>query len=226
LPYIILETIKTIIVSVREIAMQEEKEKIYQFAVDKFLREGFYKTTMDDLASQLRMSKKTIYKYFSSKEVLVKEVVFSFLSARAEQIKAIVDADDNAVIKFFKLVEYLGSIIIKFSDRWISDIQLYTPDLWKEIDKFRAKMMYANLMKIIRQGINEGYFVDKPAEIIVTIFVSSVRAVVNPDFIMNNKFSVSTALDSTLEILMNGIMTEKGKKIFNRLKAEKINEPD
>jgi len=226
LSYIILETIKTIIVSVREIAMQEEKEKIYQFAVDKFLREGFYKTTMDDLASQLRMSKKTIYKYFSSKEVLVKEVVFSFLSARAEQIKAIVDADDNAVIKFFKLVEYLGSIIIKFSDRWISDIQLYTPDLWKEIDKFRAKMMYANLMKIIRQGINEGYFVDKPAEIIVTIFVSSVRAVVNPDFIMNNKFSVSTALDSTLEILMNGIMTEKGKKIFNRLKAEKINEPD
>jgi len=221
-----LETIKTIIVSVREIAMQEEKEKIYQFAVDKFLREGFYKTTMDDLASQLRMSKKTIYKYFSSKEVLVKEVVFSFLSARAEQIKAIVDADDNAVIKFFKLVEYLGSIIIKFSDRWISDIQLYTPDLWKEIDKFRAKMMYANLMKIIRQGINEGYFVDKSAEIIVTIFVSSVRAVVNPDFIMNNKFSVSTALDSTLEILMNGIMTEKGKKIFNRLKAEKINEPD
>ncbi len=206
--------------------MQEEKEKIYQFAVDKFLREGFYKTTMDDLASQLRMSKKTIYKYFSSKEVLVKEVVFSFLSARAEQIKAIVDADDNAVIKFFKLVEYLGSIIIKFSDRWISDIQLYTPDLWKEIDKFRAKMMYANLMKIIRQGINEEYFVDKSAEIIVTIFVSSVRAVVNPDFIMNNKFSVSTALDSTLEILMNGIMTEKGKKIFNRLKAEKINEPD
>jgi len=226
LSYVILETIKTIIVSVREIAMQEEKEKIYQFAVDKFLREGFYKTTMDDLASQLRMSKKTIYKYFSSKEVLVKEVVFSFLSARAEQIKAIVDADDNAVIKFFKLVEYLGSIIIKFSDRWISDIQLYTPDLWKEIDKFRAKMMYANLMKIIRQGINEGYFVDKSAEIIVTIFVSSVRAVVNPDFIMNNKFSVSTALDSTLEILMNGIMTEKGKKIFNRLKAEKINEPD
>jgi len=226
LSYIILETIKTIIVSVREIAMQEEKEKIYQFAVDKFLREGFYKTTMDDLASQLRMSKKTIYKYFSSKEVLVKEVVFSFLSARAEQIKAIVDADDNAVIKFFKLVEYLGSIIIKFSDRWISDIQLYTPDLWKEIDKFRAKMMYANLMKIIRQGINEEYFVDKSAEIIVTIFVSSVRAVVNPDFIMNNKFSVSTALDSTLEILMNGIMTEKGKKIFNRLKAEKINEPD
>jgi AcrR family transcriptional regulator len=221
-----LETKKTIIVSIREIHMEEEKERIYNYAVDKFLREGFYKTTMDDIASQLRMSKKTIYKYFSSKEDLVKEVIFSFLSSRAEQIKAIVDADDNAVIKFFKLGEYLGGMIMKFSDRWISDIQMYTPDLWKEIDKFRTKMMYANLMKIIRQGINEGYFIDKSAEIIVTVFVSTVRAVVNPDFIMNNKFSVSTALETTLEILMNGIMTEKGKKIFNILKSEKINESD
>jgi len=206
--------------------MEEEKQKIFEFAIDKFLREGFYKTTMDDFASQLRISKKTIYKYFSSKDELVKEVIFSFLSSRAAQIKAIVDSDENAVSKFFKLVEYLGSMIIKFSDKWIYDIQQYTPALWKEIDKFRAKMMYANLMKIIRQGINEGYFVDKPPEIVVTIFVSSVRGTVNPDFIMNNKFSVVTALDTTLEILMNGIMSDKGKKIFGRLKAEKINEPD
>lgn len=204
--------------------MDEEKQKIFEFAIDKFLREGFYKTTMDDLASQLRMSKKTIYKYFSSKDELVKEVIFTFLSLRAAHIKVIVDSDENAVSKFFKLVEYLGTMIIKFSDKWISDIQLYTPDLWKEIDKFRVKMMYANLMKIIRQGINEGYFIDKPAEIVVTIFVSSLRGTVNPDFIMNNKFSLSESLETTLEILMNGIMTDKGKKIFGRLKAEKINE--
>jgi AcrR family transcriptional regulator len=204
--------------------MDDEKVKIHNYAIDIFLKEGFYKTTMDDLASQLRISKKTIYKYFPSKETLVKEVIFSFLSSRAEEIKVIVDSQENAVVKFFSLGEYLGSMIIKFSDRWLSDIQMHTPDLWKEIDKFRIKMMHANLMKIIRQGINEGYFIDKPPEITVTVFVNSVRAVVNPEFIMNNRFSVSNALETTLDILMNGIMTEKGKKIFNRLKSENINE--
>ncbi|HVO75303.1 MAG TPA: TetR/AcrR family transcriptional regulator [Ignavibacteriaceae bacterium] len=204
--------------------MEEEKQKIFEFALDKFLKEGFYKITMDDLASQLRMSKKTIYKYFPSKDELVKETIFDFLSSRADQIKAIVDSDENAVNKFFNLVEFLGNMIIKFSDKWISDIQLYTPELWKEIDKFRVKMMYANLMKIIRQGIDEGYFIDKPEEIVVTIFVSSLRGTVNPDFILNNKFSLSESLETTLEILMKGIMTDKGKKIFSRLKAEKINE--
>jgi len=204
--------------------MEEEKQRIYEFAIEKFLREGFYKTTMDDIADQLRMSKKTIYKYFPSKEELVKAVAFDFIHSRVKQIKEIIDTDSDAVEKFFKLVEYLSSVLIKFSDRWISDIQLYLPYLWKEIDNFRAKVMYANLMKIIQQGKNEGYFVDKPAEIIVTIFVSSIRGIVNPDFIMNNRFSITTALETTLEILMNGIMTDKGKKIFARLKAEKINE--
>jgi AcrR family transcriptional regulator len=204
--------------------MEEEKQKIFNFAIDKFLREGFYKITMDDLASQLRISKKTIYKYFPSKDELVKEVIFTFLSSRAAHIKVIVDSGENAVSKFFKLVEYLGSMIIKFSDKWISDIQQYAPALWKEIDQFRIKMMYANLMKIIRQGIIEGYFIDKPPEIVVTIFVSSLRGTVNPDFIMNNKFSLSESLETTLEILMNGIMTDKGKKVFGRLKAEKVNE--
>jgi AcrR family transcriptional regulator len=219
-----LETEKTILVSKGIKKLDEEKQKIFEYAIDKFLREGFYRTTMDDLASQLRISKKTIYKYFPSKEELVKEVIFTFLSSRAEQIQSIVDSDENAVTKFFRTVEFLGGMIIKFSDRWISDIRMYTPLLWKEIDKFRTKMMSANLMKIIRQGITEGYFVDKPPEIVVTIFISAVRGTVNPEFIMNNKFSVSNALDTTLEILMNGIMTEKGKKIFSRLKTEKVNE--
>ena len=198
--------------------MEDEKQKILEFAIDKFLREGFYKTTMDDIASQLRMSKKTIYKYFPSKEELVKEVAFEFINKRIEQIKTIIESKFDSVTKFFKLIEYLSTFIIKFSDRWIADIQLYTPSVWKEIDNIRAKMMYANLMKIIQQGKEEGYFVDKPAEIIVTIFVSSIRGTVNPDFIMNNKFSISTALETTFEILMNGIMTEKGKKIFAKLK--------
>ncbi len=44
--------------------MNEEKEKIIEFAAQKFMDGGFYKTTMDDLAAKLRISKKTIYKNF------------------------------------------------------------------------------------------------------------------------------------------------------------------
>jgi AcrR family transcriptional regulator len=204
--------------------MEKEKQKILEFAQEKYLREGFYKITMDELANQLKMSKKTIYKYFPSKENLVKEVTFGFITNRAKEIKTIVEGDFDAVTKFFKLIGHLSNVIVKVSERWTSDVQLFTPSLWKEIDKFRAKIMFANIIKIIQQGITEGYFVNQPPEIIVTIFVSSIRGIVNPEFIMNNKFSVRTALVTTSEILMNGIMTEKGKKVFKLLKSEQLNE--
>ena len=98
------------------------------------------------------------------------------------------------------------------------------PDLWKDIDTFRTKMMMLNIGKIIEQGKIEGVFIDKPSAIITSIFTSSVRGIINPEFIMNNKFSVKTALEETIEIVMNGIITGKGKKIFNLLTSEQSNE--
>ena len=54
-----------------------EQDKIFSYAKSLFLKEGFYKITMDNLASGLKVSKKTIYKYFGSKELLVESIVES-----------------------------------------------------------------------------------------------------------------------------------------------------
>jgi AcrR family transcriptional regulator len=199
--------------------MDTDKEKILKFSQEYFLHNGFYKTSMDEIASSLRMSKKTIYKYFSSKDDLLKETIFNFIELHAGNIKIIVEADDDAVYKFFRMTEYLANLIQNFKDKFISDIQNYAPGLWKEIDNFRTRMMTKNLNIIIQQGKNEGVFADHPSEIIVTVFISSIRGIVNPDFIMNNRFSVKSALEATIDILMNGIMTEKGKKIFRKIKS-------
>ena len=56
----------------------EIKDKIVELGEEKFFREGFYKTRMDDVAIELRMSKKTIYKYFPTKTDLVMEVAHHF----------------------------------------------------------------------------------------------------------------------------------------------------
>jgi len=79
--------------------MNEEKEKIISFASQKFIREGFYKTTMDEIASEMRMSKKTIYKNFSSKEELVKAVAKNFFDENVSKIDEVLKIQCNAVEK-------------------------------------------------------------------------------------------------------------------------------
>ena len=170
------------------------------------------------------MSKKTIYKYFPAKEDLVRATVSEFLNFHKDRISEIINENSNAVTKLHKIFIYLGEIISSVNEKYINDVQSHMPDLWKDIDTFRTKMMTINIGKIIEQGKKEGVFIDKTSSIITGVFISSVRGVINPEFIMNNKFSIKSALDETIEIIMNGIMTSKGKKDFNKLKSELINE--
>lgn len=201
-----------------------EKQKIINFCRDYFLEYGFYKTTMDEIAAQLRMSKKTIYKYFSTKEDLVREVIIGFLQFHKINIDKIINEKSNAVTKLNEVFIYLGKMISRINEKFITDIQFHTPDLWKEVDTFRTKMMSINIGKIIEQGKKEGVFINKNSAIIVGVFISSVRGVINPEFIMNSKFSLQMALDETIEIIINGITTDKGKKAFQLLKSEQSNE--
>jgi hypothetical protein len=96
------------------------------------------------------------------------------------------------------------------------DIRIHLPVIWEKIDSFRTKKMNAAFSQLIEQGKKESLFTDKPSEIILTIFIASLRAIVNPDFLYYNKFSYKEAVQITIEILFNGILTEKGKKLFNK----------
>ena len=197
--------------------MNEEKQKILDESTKVFMREGFYKTPMDEIARQLKISKKTIYKYFDSKEILVKEVVHNFLLSNKSIIQDILNSDDNAVTKAFNLFQHLGKLLLSISNRWLEDIQGHYQGLWKEIDEFRTKMMLANITRLINQGKKEGFIVDYPTDIIVMIFVSSVRGIINPDFIIQRKLERESIMKPTISLLMNAILTDSGKELFNKL---------
>lgn len=198
--------------------MNEEKEKILNFALEKFLSEGFYKTSMDELASGIHVSKKTIYKHFPSKRKLVKEVSQSLVSKNHLIILEKVYSNKNSVEKLFNIMQHVGKILMKVSPQMLHDLQMHIPNIWKQIDEFRTKKMSAFLREIFEQGKKEKNFINENTDLLITVFISSVRGVVNPEFAALNKVSMQAALEATIEILLNGILTNKGKKIFNKLK--------
>ena len=192
----------------------EEKIKIVQYARSRYLKEGFYKTSMSSLAAEMQMSKKTIYKHFPTKESLVEEVVFDFMNFIRENIDEIFSAKKNAISKVAGFVILMGKISTQISENWLKDLRLHMPELWAKVDAFRTQKMTAEITSVITQGKKEKLFLDYPNEIIVTMFVSSIRAIVNPDFLLTHTISYNQAAQTCIEILLNGVLTEKGKKIF------------
>ncbi len=203
----------------------DEKQRILTAAEEKFLCEGsLYKMTMDELATQLRMSKKTIYKHFPSKEILIKEMVENFTERIRNQIEPMLQTEDNAVIKFKNLFTILGSIASRVSDQWLIDLRTYYPNIWNYIDEFRQRMVTKNISEVIEQGKQEGLIADIPSQIIINVFLGAVRTVVAPDFVLNNNFSLHQAMYFTLKIFINGILTEKGRTLYKNSTVENESE--
>lgn len=197
-----------------------EKDKIIKFAQQKFFTEGFYKTTMDEISRELQMSKKTIYKYFPSKEKLVEEITDEMLNNANCEIEAIIDSPDSVVIKLVKMLNRYMTNVSRFSERWYRDLQVHTPHIWKRIEILREEKIVRGSKKLIEQGKREKLIEHYPAEIIIASFISTIRTIMNPDFILANRFSMQQAFKFTFELLLNGILTPQGKELYVKTKQQ------
>lgn len=191
-----------------------DKEKILNYAHTKFITEGFYKTSMDEISREMQVSKKTIYKFFPSKDLLLEEICDFRINTVNTKIEEIVDSDSNVVTKFIQLLEMNKKMMSACSEKWFRDLHLHAPHLLKKFDELRAEKIFHVLSKLLEQGKNEKLIEDYPARVLITAFSSAIEAVTNPDFILNNKFTVHDAFIITSEIFMNGFLTPLGKERY------------
>lgn len=203
-----------------DIKATEEKEKILNYSRNKFHREGFYKTSMDEISSELHISKKTIYKYFPSKEKLLEEICSGTSCDIANRLDNIVDGNDNVVIKFVRILNFHSNFSRNISDKWLRDLSIHAPDIKKNIDEKKNERINKVVEKLLEQGKKEKLIEDYPSKLIILAFNSSLTSALNSDFLINNNFSMHDAFRITYEMLLNGILTEKGKIQFYKTKTD------
>lgn len=198
-----------------------EKRKIIELVQEMFLRDGFHKITMDEISSELGISKKTIYKHFESKTELLNEVTDYFLSIFRQRVSEIIDEDIDVIAKFHKLSEFHSEQLSKINVKWFKDVKNHAPNVWKKIDKFESQTIYSTLQRLIRQGKKEKLIKNYPAELIIAYDIAVARNLVNPEFIVNNGYSLGYLLKFINDIELDGLLTDRGKKLYNKTKTKK-----
>lgn len=191
-----------------------EKEKIINFSKDTFLKNGFYKISMDEIAKGLGISKKTIYKFFPSKNFLVESAVGLFQRSIKNKLNKIVDDQDNPILKIKALSNFVAHLSLEINQKMLYDLQTHRPDLWMKMDEFRKSIIEEVWIKIINKGKKENYIVDKPNDIIITVIISPIREIINPTFLLTHNYSINEAFENVFDIIIAGILTEKGKKLY------------
>ncbi len=197
-----------------------EQEKILEFTHDKFIREGFYRTSMDEIARDMQISKKTIYKYFPSKENLLEEV-FEMRSRKVHTIlNSIVDSDEDCVTKFVQILNTIKKNALNCSESWFRDLKLHAPNLQKKMEELRATKIYQIMAKLVEQGKKEKLIENVPPQVLIAAYVGAIEGVTNADFIMNSKFTMHDVMKITAEIFLNGFLTPLGREKYSSSKKK------
>jgi AcrR family transcriptional regulator len=198
----------------------KEKEKISNYSQDLFFKSGFYKITMDEIAKGLRISKKTIYKHFSSKKNLLEAIVNSFLLSTQSRILKNIGEQENAILKMKALSELFAELSLKMNRKMLYDLQIHMPELWKTVESFREKLIRNIWEDIINQAKKEDYIVNKPNDIIITFILSSIQSIINPTFLINHNYSMNEAFKITFDLIIQGLLTAEGIKVYNKIEKE------
>jgi AcrR family transcriptional regulator len=192
-----------------------EKDKILYFTHAKFITEGFYKTTMDEIAKDLQMSKKTIYKHFDSKELLLQEVCDMRIGLMNEYLEDVVESDDDAITKFLRVLHKQKSMSMNCSQSWFKDLEVHAPHLRRKFDLVRKEKVTKLLAKLLEQGKKEKVVQNLPVDIIITALNGAMEAVTHADFVLNSKYSFHEAMRITAEIFFSGFLTPLGNERFS-----------
>jgi len=194
------------------------RNKLIKKARERFLMEGFYKISMDELSAELKMSKKTIYSLFPSKNELIREVTLSFLKSNFVPIRKIVGGNEDAIVKLSLIMNHFAMISSQISTNFLKDMQTHMEELWIEVETYRSEKLQKMMTVIITQGQKENLFKPYPADLVILLFVRSLSSMVTPATVINYEQNIKQLARFTIEILVSGILTEKGSRVFEKYK--------
>lgn len=189
------------------------KERILEGFRELAFETGFHAATMDDLSSRTGVSKRTIYRYFRSKDNLVNAVVDGLMANIQLQVDAALASTENPVEKIMVLISTVTRNLRFLNPTIMRDLQKYYPHVWDRMEHFRAKKIRNVIENIMESGARQGCFRDFIPEVFTAALLASIRNVVNPAFILENNLTLDKAALGVFDIFLFGIASQEARKL-------------
>jgi TetR/AcrR family transcriptional regulator, cholesterol catabolism regulator len=190
------------------------RQRIVTKARSHFLAHGFRGVTMDDLAVDLGMSKKTLYTHFRSKDALVVAVI--------EDKMAAIDADMEEIAvesstHFSSALHHLLAVLLRHSGElqppFLRDMAREVPELFSLVQARRHATVHRHFGTIFSEGCKAGLIrKDITVDLMIEILISAMDGLVNPQKLVQLNLSAEICLSAIVRIFLEGVVTLEGRK--------------
>lgn len=187
-------------------------QEIIQKIAGLYLRYGVKSLTMDDLAHELGVSKKTLYLHFRDKKDVVAKAVDYLIEKQREGIGQVMEnPDGNAIDQLMQITLFFASLLNNASPSLTYDLQKYHPEVWEEVEAFKQNDIFSLIMGNIERGMGEGlYRHNLNKEIIASIYISRMEMYVADLWRPLDKYSLPEIFQELFAYHIRGIASEQG----------------
>ena len=196
----------------------ELRDQIIATSLRQFLKYGIKRVTVGKLIEPMGISTKTVYKYFWTKEDLLKHCLLLHYSELAKQFGNLGIENKNPVAAIFEL--WYNAIDLDFGVNYLfyHDLNYYYPQLQDAVlRKFFGKN-FSEMRHIVVSGINQGYFRDDiVAKIIPEVIGVLYSSITRTGQFKKFKLSAAELMHNTIDAYLRGICTDKGLKELKKI---------
>jgi AcrR family transcriptional regulator len=190
------------------------RQQIVNAARTHFFSHGFRRVTMDDLAEELGISKKTLYAHFPGKFDLLEAVLADKLTSVEATLKEVTRAHpDDFPATLRNLLAGTQRELDEIKPPFVRDMRQKAPDVFKLVERRRRALIQRYMGRFFVDGQRVGMVrKDIPAKLIVEILLAMVQSIMNPPKMEELGMMPKEGYTGILKIVLEGALTPKGRK--------------
>lgn len=205
--------------------MNEREQQLIKQAHQVFMRFGIKSVTMDDMARNLGISKKTLYQHVSDKNDLVTKVLQWDCCVDQESIHEIVSRGLNAIDENVEIGKFIVERLRSIHPSIHFDLEKYHSEAWKESRRETQKLIVELVSQNLKKGIEQGlYRHDLNIPVIAKVYMSRFDIVFDPEIFPPQEYDFAEVYLEMLRYHIRGIASEQGTKyLIDKLNKENQN---
>jgi AcrR family transcriptional regulator len=199
------------------------KERILEKANELFMRYGIRSITMDEIAAQLGISKKTIYQFYADKDEIVEAVVGQEIKRNELECVHFRNDSENAVHEIFLAMLEMEEMLKGMNPLIMYDLEKHHPKSYKKFKDHKLQFLFSSIKENLQRGKNEElYRPEINIDIAARHRIESVFMAFNPDVFPHNRYKMSELLSEIAYLFLYSIATLKGRKMIEKYMQKNV----
>ena len=193
------------------------RTQILETSLQLFLEKGCKNVTMDDIASENGMSKRTLYELFKDKSSLLEESIVTLHERKMEVINQFLTNHENILQMLLESIDNGDEKILDTHYNFMKEIKKYYPELYQKFIKTFHRHQYEMLKKVLDKGFEDGFFIKDGVnydDVAYSLLLLSAKKT-ELNMLEYSKLEQKRALSEMVLLILRGLSTPKGMQIID-----------